>query len=196
MEAARTADRLGAEGKQAAVHRIRGDILLTIRRNPSDAAMEYTRALSFEPTNPELMEKLAEADFTQGNMDGARKSAQNALNQNPHREVALGLLARVAMNERDYSTALVLLAQLAKMEPEDAWTRAQEGTAYAQTGHPAEAVERLKPLLDAGYPDEKGALHGLLAAQLMKIGRPAEAKIASDEAIRLADAALEHEDSK
>jgi len=46
---------------------------------------------------------------------------------------------------------------------------------------------RLKPLLDAGYPDEKGALHGVLAGQLIKIGRAQDARIASQEAVRLAD---------
>jgi predicted Zn-dependent protease len=92
------------------------------------------------------------------------------------------------MSERDYPSALSLLGRLAEAQPEDAWMRVQQGTAYTQTGQPEEAVERLKLALDAGYPDEKGALHALLAGQLRKLGRDKDAKSASDEAVKLADA--------
>jgi predicted Zn-dependent protease len=85
---------------------------------------------------------------------------------------------------------------LAALEPDDAWTRVQQGTAYAQTGHPEEAVQHLKPALDAGYPDEKGALHAVLAGQLRKLGRDQDAKSAADEATRLADSFQQHTQSK
>jgi predicted Zn-dependent protease len=100
------------------------------------------------------------------------------------------------MSERNYPTALSLLDQLAKLEPDDAWTRVQQGTAYAQTGRPEEAVQRLKPALDAGYPDEKGALHAVLAGQLRKLGRDHDANSATDEAIKLADSFEEHTQNK
>jgi predicted RNA polymerase sigma factor len=50
----------------------------------------------------------------------------------------------------------------------------------------------LKPVLDSGYLDERGALHGMLAAQLRKLGRDQEAKNATDEAIELATSFQEH----
>jgi predicted RNA polymerase sigma factor len=96
------------------------------------------------------------------------------------------------MNQRDYREALRVLEQLQKMEPEDPWTRVQMGTAYAQTDHPQDAVHALEPTLAAGYPDERGALHALLAGQLRKLGREQEAKSAAEEAIRLANAFQEH----
>ena len=95
------------------------------------------------------------------------------------------------MNERDYPTALSLLDRLAALEPDDAWTRVQLGTAYAQTGHPEEAVQHLKPALDAGYPDEKGALHAVLAGQLHKLGRDQDANSAADEATRQVQKAID-----
>jgi tetratricopeptide (TPR) repeat protein len=186
-EAVHAADQLKAQGKEASVHQIRGDILLSIRLDASQAAAEYTEALRLKPKNPEVLEKLAEAYFSLGDMDRARRSAQEALEQNPHRQQVLRLLVRVAMSERDYPTALSLLDRLAELEPDDAWTRVQQGTAYAQTGRPEEAVQRLKPALDAGYPDEKGALHAVLAGQLRKLGRDRDANSATDEAIKLAD---------
>ena len=181
------ADHLQTLGNAASVHQIRGDIQLSIRLDPSSAATEYTEALNLKPKDPELLEKLAEAFYSQGEFAKARQAAQQALEQNPHRKQLLQLLIRVAMNERDYSTALSLLAQLAAMQPADPWIRIQQATAYAETGHPGEAVLKLQPALDAGYPDEKGALHAMLAAQLRRLGRDHDAKIASDEAIRLAD---------
>jgi len=42
--------------------------------------------------------------------------------------------------------------------------------------------------LDRGYPDEKGSLHAMLAAQLRKLGRTEDASRATAQAIRLADA--------
>jgi tetratricopeptide (TPR) repeat protein len=195
-EAVHTADQLKAQGKEASVHQIRGDILLSIRLDASQAAAEYTEALRLKPKNPELLEKLAEAYFSLGDMDRARRSAQEALEQNPHRQQVLRLLVRVAMNQRDYPSALSLLDRLAGLEPDNAWTRVQQGTAYAQTGHPEEAVQRLKPALDAGYPDEKGALHAVLAGQLRKLGRDHDANSATDEAIKLADSFQQHTQNK
>ena len=196
LEAVQTADKLKAQGKEASVHQIRGDILLSIRLDASQAAAEYTDALRLEPHNPELLEKLAEAYFSLGDMDRARQNGQEALEQNPHRRQVLRLLIHVAMNQRDYPTALSLLARLAQLEPDDAWTRVEQGTAYAQTGRPDEAVQHLKPSLDAGYPDEKGALHAVLAGQLRKLGRDEEASRAADEATRLADSFQQHTQSK
>jgi tetratricopeptide (TPR) repeat protein len=196
LEAVHTADQLKAQGKEASVHQIRGDILLSIRLDPSQAAAEYTEALRLKPNNPELLEKLAEAYFSLGDMDRARQSGQEALEQNPHRRQVLRLLIHVAMNQRDYPTALSLLDRLAALEPDDAWTRVQQGTAYAQTGHPEEAVQHLKSALDAGYPDEKGALHAVLAGQLRKLGRDQDANRAADQATRLADSFQQHTQSK
>ena len=196
LEAVRTADQLQALGKEASVHQIRGDILLSIRLDPTQAATEYSEALKLKPKNPELLEKLAEAYFSLGDMDRARRSAQEALDQNPHRELVLRLLIRIAMSQRDYPTALSLLGRLAQLEPDDAWTGVQQGTAYAQTGHPQEAVQYLKPALDAGYPDEKGALHAVLAGQLRKLGREQDAKNATNQAIQLADSFAEHTQNK
>ena len=187
FEAVRTADQLSAQGKVGAVHEIRGNILLSIRLDAAQAIVEYKEALRLKPKDPELLEKLAEAYFSLGNMESAGQRAEEALALNPHRAQLLRLLIQVAVSERDYSTALSLLDRLAQVQPEDAWMRVQQGTAYAQTGRAEEAVRRLKPALDGGYPDEKGALHALLAGQLRKLGRDQEARSASDEAIKLAD---------
>jgi tetratricopeptide (TPR) repeat protein len=187
-EAIQSADRLQALGKDAAVHLIRGDILLSIRLDPAKAVDEYLEALRLRPNDPQLLEKLAEAYFSQGEMEKARQTAQQAFALNPNRKRLLRLLVQASMSERDYAAALSLLARLAAIEPEDQWIGVQQATVYAQTSRPAEAVQALQPALDRGYPDEKGSLHAMLAAQLRKLGRTEDASRATAQAIRLADA--------
>jgi tetratricopeptide (TPR) repeat protein len=187
-EAVRSADHLQVLGKDASVHLIRGDILLSIRLDPSKAVAEYMQALHLRPNDPQLLEKLAESYFSLAEMKKARQTAEQALQLNPTRKQLLRLLIQIALTEREYATALSLLNRLAAIEPDDPWIRIQQATAYGQTGHPEEAVQALQPALDAGYPDERGSLHALLAAQLRKLGRTEDASRSTAEAIRLADA--------
>ncbi len=187
-EAERSADHLHALGKEASLHLIRGDILLSIRLDALQAADEYAKALRLRPNDPQLLEKLAESFFSQGEMAKARQTAQQALALNPNRKQLLRLLIQVALGERDSATALSLLGRLATIEPDDPWCRVQKATAYAQAGHSVEAVQTLQPALDEGYPDERGSLHALLATQLRKLGRTDDASRSTAEAIRLADA--------
>jgi tetratricopeptide (TPR) repeat protein len=178
--------------KQAAVHRIQGDILLSMKGDAAGAAKEYAEALNLRPKDPDVLVKIGEAYMTLGDKDRARQAAQDVLTEDPHQQPALRLMVRIATNERDYPEALKVLDKLASMDPGDAWTRVQQGVAYAQTGHPEDAVRYLEPALRAGYPDERGALHALLAGQLRKLGREEQAKSAADEAVKLANAFQEH----
>jgi tetratricopeptide (TPR) repeat protein len=191
-EAGRNAALLVAQSKQAAVHRIQGDILLSMKGDATGAEKEYAEALRLRPKDPDILVKMAEASMTIGDMDHAREAGQEVLTEDPHQQAALRLMARIASNERNYPAALSALDKLAFMDPDDPWTRVQQGVAYAQTGHPEEAVRYLESALQAGYPDEKGALHALLAGQLRKLGREQRAKSAADEAVRLANAFQEH----
>jgi cellulose synthase operon protein C len=191
-EAGHAAAQLVAQSKRAAVHRIQGDILLSMKGDAAGAEKEYAEALSLRPKDPDILVKIAEAYMTLGDMDRVRQAAQEVLTEDPHQQPALRLMVRIATNERDYPEALRALDKLASMDPGDAWTRVQQGVAYAQTGHPEDAVRYLEPALRTGYPDERGALHALLAGQLRKLGREQQAKSAADEAMRLANAFQEH----
>ena len=191
-EAGQAAAQLVAQSKQAAVHRIQGDILLSMKGDATGAEKEYAEALRLRPKDPDVLVKSAEAYMTLGDMDRARQAAQEVLTEDPHQQPALRLMVRIATNERDYPEALKVLDKMASMDPGDPWTRVQQGVAYAQTGHPEDAVRYLEPALGAGYPDERGALHALLAGQLRKLGREQQAKTAADEAIKLANAFQEH----
>ena len=193
LEAGKAAGKLqhGAED-MAALHRLRGDVLLRLKGDAPSAEKEYQQAIALRPGDPALQERMAEAQFTAGDTDGARASASAALAIDPHRREALRTLASVAMNGREYEQALPWLRELAAQSPGDRSVQVELGKALAQTGHPDEALKFLAPALAAGYPDEKGALHSLEARTLRELGRNAEAATAAAEARRLSDAFQAH----
>lgn len=180
---------------QAALDRVRGDVLLRLKGDGKGAEGEYQKAIALRPRDPALLERLAEAESTEGNTDAARQSAQAALAIDPHQREALRTLAALAMSNRDYDQALPLLRQLTVEAPSDPTVQVELGTALAQTGQAAEALQHLAPALAAGYPDEKGALHALEARVLRQLGRDGEAEKAAAEARRLSDAFQEHHGS-
>ncbi len=172
----------------AAVHRLRGDVLLRLSGDAAGAQAEYLLALAAHPGDPALLERLAEAQLTAGDTEAARQSALSALAVDPHRREALRTLASLAMSNRDYDQALPFLRQLAQEAPGDRTVQVELAKALAQTGSAQQAVDLLAPALVAGYPDEKGALHALLGRSLRKLGRDAEAARADADARRLSDA--------
>lgn len=190
-EEARTDARLSAAGNQVGLHELRGDVALRLRYDAATAQKEYAAALKFRPKDPRLLARLAEAANTAGDTAQARSAALAALAADPRQSSALRTLAAIALDQRDYNEALTCLKQLAVLQPNDPWVQVELGVAHGQLGHPDEAVRLLQPLLAAGYPDKKGALHAQLAGSLRKLGRDDEAKQAAAEASRLANSSMQ-----
>jgi len=189
VEAGKAAELLQASSHdEAALHRLRGDVELRLKQDAAAAQLEYRKAIALRPGDPALLARLAEAQSAAGDTEAAKQSAQAALGIDPHRTEALRTLAFVAMNNRDYDQALPWLRQLAAAAPDDRTAQVELGRALAQTGQSADALKYLAPVLAAGYPDEKGALHALEARALRDLGRDDEAAKASAEARRLSDA--------
>ena len=189
VEAGNAAQLLQANNKDdATLHRLRGDVLLRLKQDPASAQEEYRKAIALRPGDPALLARLGEAQLATGDTEAATQSAQAALAIDPHRREALRTLAFLAMSNREYDQALPWLRQLAAESPDDRKVQVELGRALAQTGESAEALRYLAPALDAGYPDEKGALHALEARVLRDLGREEEAAKASAEARRLSDA--------
>ncbi len=189
VEAGKVAERLRTSGEDAAaLGRLRGDVLLRLKGDAAAAQEEYRKAIALRPGDPALLERLAEAQLTAGDTEGARTSAQAALAIDPHRGEAMRTLVSLAMSSRDYDKALPWLRRLAVEAPADRTVLVDLGRVLALTGDGAAALRYLGPALAAGYPDEKGALHALEAHVLSELGREEEAAKASAEARRLSDA--------
>ena len=191
-EAERATARLRGLGDQAVFHRVQGDYLVRVKQDAQAAIGEYLKACQLQPRNPVLSERLAQAYMSLGEMPQAKQAAREALSLDPRRPAALKLLASIAMNERDYSTALDSLHKMLALRPSDAWARVQLGIAYAQTEQPQRALDYLQTALAAGYPDERGALHAMLAGVFRKLGRKQDAQTAAAEANRLSDLFQQH----
>lgn len=191
-EAENAATRIGALGNQVASHRVRGDFLVRMKGDMQGATEEYVKARKLQPRDPLLAERLAQAYENIGDMQRAKQAAREALSLDPRRALSLRLIASIAMNERDYPNALESLNKLLALRTNDAWTRVQIGIAYAQTGRTQEALANLQPALAAGYPDERGALHAVLASVLRKLGREQEAQSAAAESTRLSNLFQHH----
>jgi tetratricopeptide (TPR) repeat protein len=188
-EAGRTAEKVQQAGSdEAPLHLMRGDILMRLQAKPELAVAEYELALAKDPNDPEVLERLADAQFGAGKIEAARQSAQTALKVDPQRLAARRTLAKIAMQERDYATALPYLQELSARNPEDLTMRIELAKACAQTGAADEAFHNLGPTLAKGYPDEKGSLHYLLGTILKKMGRTAEADKAFATATQLSEA--------
>lgn len=189
LAAGKAADKLKTNGDdQAAIDRLHGDILLRLKSDPAGAQREYQKAIALRPGDPSLLERLAAAQLAAGNMDAARSSAQASLQLDPHGREALRNLATIAMAQREYDQAIPLLERLAHEAPGDLNVQVDLGRALVQTGKAAEALQHLMPALNAGYPDEKGALHAMEARALRQLGRDDEAEKAALEARHLSDA--------
>jgi predicted Zn-dependent protease len=195
--ASEAADQLQAKsGDAAAVHRLRGDILLRLKNDPAGAEKEYSEALREHPAEPSLHARMAEAQLAASDTEAAETSARAALAIDPHQNSALHTLSAIALNNRDYESAMPWLRELAAQDPRDLAIQVQLARALAQTSHADEALPILLAALRAGYPDSSGATHTLLASVLRKLGRDEEATKAETEARRLSTmsqrAAQEH----
>jgi tetratricopeptide (TPR) repeat protein len=189
QEAGRTAQQVQQSAdSEASLHIMRGDILLRLQAKPELAVGEYQQALAHEANDPSVLERLAEAQFGAGKADTARASAEAALKVDPQRLGAKRTLAKIAIQDRDYATALPYLRELAARNPRDVTGRIELGKACAQTGALDEARQNLAPALAHGYPDEKGSLHYLLGSVLKRMGRTADADQAFAVATQLSDA--------
>ena len=187
-EAGQTAEQVRQSAKdEAPLHVMRGDILLRLQAKAAMAVSEYQQALAEDANDPAVLERLAEAQLGAGQIDAARQSAQAAIQIDPQRMAPKSTLAKIAIQERDYSAALPYLRELVARNPQDESTRIELGKACAQSGALDEAWRNLAPLLAHGYPDEKGSLHYLLGSVLKKMGRDAEADKAFAAATQLSE---------
>jgi predicted Zn-dependent protease len=184
--ASEAADQLQAKsGDASAVHRLQGDVLLRLKNDPAGAEKEYREALRERPADPSLRARMAEAQLAANDTEAAETSAKAALAIDPHQNSALHTLSAIALNNRDYESAMPWLRELAAQDPRDLAIQLQLARALAQTDRANEALPILQAVLRAGYQDNNGATHTLLASVLRKVGRDEEAAKAEAEARRL-----------
>jgi tetratricopeptide (TPR) repeat protein len=189
QQAGNIAKRMENTGVDPALgHVMRGDVLLRLQGDSNAAIDEYRNALAARGRDVSILERLAEAQLSAGQIDGALGTAQSVLQLDPRRISPKRTLVEIAMRERNYKAALPYLREMVVSNPADVPARVQLGTACAETGLLEEALQNLSPALERGYPDQKGTLHYLLGTVLRKLGRPTESARAFETAQQLSDA--------
>jgi tetratricopeptide (TPR) repeat protein len=171
----------------AAIHLMRGDILLRLKGNSVGAEAEYRQALSQRPSDPEILERMAEAELARSDFQAAEENASLALHEDPHRFLALQTLSRVYLRAKNYVQALPYLKQLIAYQPNDPETQVELGTACAQTGELEDSAKYLALALKQRYPDEKGTVHFIFGTVLRRLGRADEAGQVLAQAQQLSD---------
>ena len=87
---------------------VRGDVLLRMQANSAGAVAEYNTALVAHPNDPEILERLAEAQYESGQFAEATANARLSLSIDPYRFSAMETLARVAIEQRNYADAVAV----------------------------------------------------------------------------------------
>ena len=117
-----------------------------------------------------MLERLADAQFGAGRIETARQNAQAALKIDPQRLAAKRTIAKIAMQERDYATALPYLQELAARNPQDVTMRIELARPVPRLAPPTKHGGILRLHWRSGYPDEKGSLHYLLGTDPQENG--------------------------
>ena len=107
------------------------------------------------PGDPSLLARMAEAQLAGSDTDAAENSARAALAIDPHQNSALHTLSAIALNNRDYESAIPWLRELAAQDPHDLAIQLQLSRALAQTGHPNEALPMLQSSTPSGLPRQQ-----------------------------------------
>jgi len=161
------------------------------------AAADYRAVLAADPTNPDAHLGLARLARRAGDVDGAKREAEQALEGDPASAPALELLGELALAAGRDPEAIELWARAVQASPNDRRSRATLAGLYAKAGDAAgakaqwqaavalrEDVEGLEALADAARASadvetERKALErlGALDAQTPRWRRLAELRL-------------------
>jgi protein O-GlcNAc transferase len=137
------------------------------------------------------MLRAAEADWRRGDLAGARRHVERALEQAPALVPALRLHATVLMQCGATREAVAVLGRVLELEPADVESMANLASLHGRDGNPAAAVVILERAI--ALQPSLAALHYNLGNALMRLGRIDEALLRFDATLRLApELALAH----
>ena len=90
------------------------------RENYATASFYYLKAVRNDPKNAGLLNKLAVAEFKEGNRGGARKHLGQAVKYDPRNVVAFNNLGAIDLVDRKYKAALKSLKQALALDETNA----------------------------------------------------------------------------
>lgn len=156
------------------------------KENDAEAAARYyDRALKFDPSNPELLERAVMSEVAEGDLDGAAKHAEELVEGAPHARIPRIVIAVKSMRDGDYARARQEFEKVAGNAAAE--IAARLGLAYANfsEGKVEEAKAIINKLSENGGARAFALYH--LAVMEDLSGRPKEALVHFEEASRLAE---------
>ncbi len=128
---------------------------------PQAAATAFSDACALSETITDAQLNLAIAQFYSDDLEGAARSINMYLGENPNNPAALALKSLMAAKKRDWAQSARLMAEAASDNPND--PAAQNALALAELNHgqgSTAAISRLKKIT-AAYPDYAPAQYNL-----------------------------------
>ncbi len=137
-----------------------------------EAAAEFRRALSTDPSFNLARINLGIAQFYDQDLDGALRTLSDADSSEPANPYVLFTLGLAYKNRGNESKAAELLSRVAEIDPKCSASYYNLGILFARQGKAKEAEANLRRTLELD-PNHTGALYNL-GSLLVKSGRTAE----------------------
>ncbi|MFP4539671.1 MAG: tetratricopeptide repeat protein [Candidatus Paceibacterota bacterium] len=106
-----------------------------------EASQAYEKAREHNPNNPGLVLQLARLEFTNGNLEGAKKYNDEALEMKPNYANAIFFNSRIAIEEGNLDEAKESVQQAISLEPYDPGLYFQLGVLHYEEGEMSDAVK-------------------------------------------------------
>lgn len=166
--------KVSSDPRRAASAHLRLGRLLMLLQRPADAAGHLRTALEAQPDRQEVRSELAAALSRASMHDEALAEYEKLISAGSPDASALANAGAIYLLKGDLPRALDLLERATKMNPADFPGRVALGTALAQSGDHARAVEVFQAVT-TDDPNNQRA-YFLLGQSLLKLGRQEEAR--------------------
>lgn len=148
--------------------------VVLVRRGRAAEGLELMRSAVAQRPSEENLIRLANMEIQQGEMDAARDHLTTLLERAPDSYVGRAQLAMVELISGGIDRAAALYEELVRRSPSDAmWSNL--GLAYMLQGHPEQAAEAFRSVLDSERNPSPFAVLNLADAELLS-GRDKEAR--------------------
>lgn len=160
---------------------------IEVRRGDAATALKrFEMAISIDPRRPRAYHLLGRAREGLGQVDEAMAAYFRALEFDPNDVATIARIAAIQLGRSQPDQALARLDQAVELDPGDGELRAMRGQAHWKLRHIPEAIADLRAAAQR-LPDRPD-IYYQLALVLEADHRPADARSAAEQALRLAPA--------
>ncbi|MFM9865287.1 MAG: tetratricopeptide repeat protein [Micropepsaceae bacterium] len=154
-------------------------------RDSSAAAHYFDKALTFDPGNPELLERAVMSEVAEGDLDAAANHAEDLIKGTPTARIAHLIIGVRAMRDGGYAKARTAFEQVSGNPAAEIAARLGLAYSHFSEGKSSEAIAVIGKLVDLGSVRAFALYHQAVIEDLS--GKPQEALPHFEEANRLSE---------